>query len=220
IICSEKTDNTVINNANGELSFTFSDAGTPQSVNCLFINSFPNLLVKVSVEPIGATCPNGGVQIDTGEDDNQNNMLDPGEVDNTFHICNGVDGQDGQDGQDGDDDDSGPNSLFNILNEPPGSNCQAGGVRVQTGIDDNMNGILEPSEVDDTAFICNGLTGISGPPGEDGDSDSDDDGCELFSVVGNERVVKTRAATVFVIYSLIPGFIVLRRYRRRRNRDN
>ncbi len=32
-------------------------------------------------------------------------MLDPGEVDNTFHICNGVDGQDGQDGGDDDDDD-------------------------------------------------------------------------------------------------------------------
>jgi WD40 repeat protein len=44
-----------------------------------------------------AQCANGGIEIETGIDDNGNGQLDAGEVDNTQVVCNGLDGVDGQD---------------------------------------------------------------------------------------------------------------------------
>ena len=45
-------------------------------------------------------------------------------------------------------------SLVDINVEPAGSNCPNGGERVDTGIDDNGDGILQANEIDDTNFIC------------------------------------------------------------------
>ena len=39
---------------------------------------------------------------------------------------------------------------------PPGPICAAGGTRVDVGIDSNGNGVLEPSEVQQTADVCSG----------------------------------------------------------------
>lgn len=93
----------------------------------------------------------------------------------------GVDGLDGQDGADGlsayevwlslgntgteqDFIDSltgptganGKNALIKTTDEPAGSNCTNGGVKIEVGLDANNDGVLELSEIDDfkTKFIC------------------------------------------------------------------
>jgi alkaline phosphatase len=41
--------------------------------------------------PVSA-CPNGGIQVDAGIDDNGNSILDPSEVNSTQYVCNGETG--------------------------------------------------------------------------------------------------------------------------------
>ncbi len=38
--------------------------------------------------------------------------------------------------------------------------CPTGGVKVDAGIDDNGNGVLDPAEVDGTEYVCNGATSL------------------------------------------------------------
>ena len=66
----------------------------------------------------------------------------------------GVDGQNGIDGQDGTDGIDGLNSLIELVNETAGDNCEHGGIRVNSGLDDNRDGILQSEEIDDFSFIC------------------------------------------------------------------
>ena len=47
-------------------------------------------------------------------------------------------------------------SLIKVTNEPDGSNCDDGGIKVQTGLDSNQNNILDASEVVTTNYVCNG----------------------------------------------------------------
>lgn len=132
-------------------------------------NGAPGDNTLISVTP-SADCPNGGFDINTGEDGNSNGVLDPGEIDNTSTICNGAEGQDGQDGL---------SFLINVVIELAGANCQFGGVRVDSGLDDNLNMILDPLEVDDMNFICNGEPGDQGNPGQPGPPGNDgDDGMD------------------------------------------
>lgn len=49
-----------------------------------------------------------------------------------------------------------PESLLNLIEEPPGANCVNGGTAIQTGLDENEDGELQEGEVTDTAFVCNG----------------------------------------------------------------
>ena len=42
------------------------------------------------------------------------------------------------------------------------SDCPNGGVKIEMGIDDNMNGTLDSSEVDKTEYVCNGTDGTAG----------------------------------------------------------
>ncbi|HET6336337.1 MAG TPA: hypothetical protein VFG30_24110 [Polyangiales bacterium] len=55
---------------------------------------------------------------------------------------------------------AGHSSLVRVEPEPAGSHCAEGGVRVETGIDDNTNQILDAIEIDDTAYVCNGITPV------------------------------------------------------------
>ena len=73
----------------------------------------------------------------------------------------GTDGQNGIDGQDGTNGIDGLNSLIDLVNEPPGDNCEQGGLRINSGLDDNRDGILQTEEVDDFSFICQPTNGIS-----------------------------------------------------------
>ena len=71
----------------------------------------------------------------------------------------GADGQDGADGingTDGVDGADGLNALVIMTPEASGSNCANGGTRIDVGVDDNSNGALETSEIDQTQYVCDG----------------------------------------------------------------
>lgn len=78
--------------------------------------------------------------------------------------CKGSDGDDGRDGADGA---NGANSLVNLTAEPAGGNCEGGGFRVDTGLDNGdgagtaSNGLLEAGEVDATNYVCHGVDGFT-----------------------------------------------------------
>ena len=102
-----------------------------------------NALTKTSAEPAGTNCPTGGIKVEAGIDANNNGTLDPSEVNaaSTTYVCNG----------------SGKNSLVATSAEPAGANCPFGGTRIQTGLDANDNGTLDPTEVNAaaTSYVCN-----------------------------------------------------------------
>lgn len=58
-------------------------------------------------------------------------------------------GKDGGSGKDG------KSTLVSLSDEPQGDNCSYGGVRIDAGVDENNNGVLEESEITDTKYICN-----------------------------------------------------------------
>jgi ELWxxDGT repeat protein len=81
---------------------------------------------------------------------------------------NGTDGQDGVDGTNGTD---GLNALVSTTTEAAGSNCANGGIRIDVGVDDDDDGVLDSSEIDQTQYVCDGgsssstlLTTTSTPP--------------------------------------------------------
>jgi hypothetical protein len=55
--------------------------------------------------------------------------------------------------------DAGAQSLVKLTQEPPGHNCADGGERIDVGIDRDGDGVLQPSEITQTAYVCNGLVG-------------------------------------------------------------
>ena len=68
---------------------------------------------------------------------------------------------------------NGQNALVKTSLEAAGANCINGGVKVESGLDANNNGILDPAEVNAllTTFVCNGSAGaqgIQGLPGTNG----------------------------------------------------
>ena len=48
----------------------------------------------------------------------------------------------------------GADSLINSSTEPAGSNCRYGGVRIESGLDQNYNGWLDLGEISDVSFAC------------------------------------------------------------------
>ena len=46
-------------------------------------------LVRVDTEPPGVNCPDGGVAVNTGRDDNGNGVVDDGEIETTSYVCGG-----------------------------------------------------------------------------------------------------------------------------------
>ena len=72
---------------------------------------------------------------------------------------NGTDGQEGANGTNGTDGQEGSNGLNALVSMTPesaGSNCANGGARIDVGVDDNSNGVLETSEIDQTQYVCDG----------------------------------------------------------------
>jgi hypothetical protein len=110
-------------------------------------------LLDVATEPAGANCPGGGTRIDAGTDRNGNAVLDPGEIQATSYVCNGIGSLPGSPGSNGSDGDS---VLIAVTAEPPGAHCAAGGQRVDTGIDADRDHVLDPQEIAQTAYVCNG----------------------------------------------------------------
>jgi hypothetical protein len=122
----------------------------------------------VSVES-DVTCPNGGVKIHSGVDDDGDGRLSAAERDNTQRFCQpstgapGPSGAPGADGVDGERGNAGASSLLRVTGIDAGdSGCPAGGQRIDAGVDDGAggstagDGILSDGEVDSTAIVCNG----------------------------------------------------------------
>src|SRR5690606_25724586 len=111
-------------------------------------------LIKVSAAS-AAECPNGGQKFEVGGDLDEDGVLDMNEVESTQVVCNGTDGADGADGADG------LTALATASPEPAGPNCPNGGTKLEFGLDDDGDGVLDPAEVDSTSYVCNGIDGLS-----------------------------------------------------------
>jgi len=53
-----------------------------------------------------------------------------------------------------DDGADGLSTLINLTDEPAGSNCIAGGIKIETGTDLNGNGTLDADEVEAIKYLC------------------------------------------------------------------
>jgi len=117
----------------GVLSFTFFGCTGDHGINSG---------IRTATEPPGQRCEYGGLKVDTGLDRNRSGSLDDFEVAATEYVCNQrVDGK---------------TSLVFVKSEAPGKNCENGGIRIDFGLDDNNDYQLQPSEIDNTQFVCNG----------------------------------------------------------------
>ncbi len=104
----------------------------------------PRELVAVVPEPAGANCANGGEAIETGADTNGNGVLDSSEITTTSYVCSGAPGE---------------QALVAVVPEPAGANCANGGEAIETGADENGNGVLDASEIASTSYVCSGAAG-------------------------------------------------------------
>lgn len=76
----------------------------------------------------------------------------------------GINGANGTNGVDG------KNTLAKTTTETVGANCATGGVKIEYGLDNNSNNILDAGEINTTLtkFICNGSVGATGSQGQIG----------------------------------------------------
>lgn len=156
-------------------------------------------LIKNTTEPVGLNCPFGGIKLEFGIDYNSNLFLDPSEVTPslTQFICNGpigntgatgpqgppgltgpagpqgpqgIPGSTGATGPQGPSGNNGLNQVVKTTIEPAGANCTAGGIKIEFGLDNNNNGILDVAEINAslTKYVCNGIQGATGAQGIQG----------------------------------------------------
>jgi ELWxxDGT repeat protein len=88
----------------------------------------------------------------------------------------------GDAGDDGADGMGGLSALAVTSTEPAGSNCADGGLKIEVGVDDNYNGLLEASEVDQTQYVCDGADGANGTAGVNGTNGSASPNTMLTSI--------------------------------------
>lgn len=83
-----------------------------------------------------------------------------------FLLCSSCASANGLDGRD---------ALVNIADEPAGSACEHGGIKIDAGLDRDADGTLDPDEVEDSRYVCQAGEGSPGSvtrvtevgPGED-----------------------------------------------------
>jgi len=64
---------------------------------------------------------------------------------------------------------TGLTALTSFVEEEAGENCENGGTKVETGLDESGDGVLDEDEVQDTKYICNGESGTDGADGTAGE---------------------------------------------------
>lgn len=69
--------------------------------------------------------------------------------------CGGDDGTDGANGT------NGATALLKTSAEAAGAYCASGGTRIDSGLDADANGTLDPSEVTGTQYVCNAAAGTA-----------------------------------------------------------
>jgi hypothetical protein len=135
-------------------------------------------LLSMQAEAAGSNCATGGTRIDAGTDQDGDGVLQASEVTNTQYLCNGAAGAAGAAGSAGSAGATGPagpagatgpagaagangfNSLIAISTEAAGSNCVAGGTRIDVGLDNGDGGatardnVLSAGEIDQTSYVC------------------------------------------------------------------
>jgi len=128
-------------------------------------------LVTVSAEAAGVNCASAGSKVEAGLDINRDGTLAAAEVTSTQYLCNGATGAAGSAGAHGASGAAGINglnALVQMLDEPSGANCAAGGESINVGVDANASGVLEASEVSGTGYVCSGIDGTAGGNGTNG----------------------------------------------------
>ncbi|MGI0149829.1 MAG: DUF7151 family protein [Thermoplasmata archaeon] len=124
-----------------------------------------NSLVLTTAESAGVNCADAGLKVTSGLDNGdgggiaRDGTLQAGEVDATAYVCNGAPGAQGA---------AGHAALVSTAIEPPGANCAAGGVKINSGTDLNDDTILQEGEITSVSYACNGVTGSTGPSGPTG----------------------------------------------------
>ncbi|WP_418498636.1 DUF7151 family protein [Flagellimonas sp.] len=96
-------------------------------------------------EPPSINCPNGGLQLKFGIDENENGELEEVEERSMVYLCNGTDAN---------------TTLTKITNLPEGTDCEYGGLRIDSGLDTNGNQNLDSEEITNSNVVCNGNEGI------------------------------------------------------------
>lgn len=107
-------------------------------------NGADGSMVRVAAEPAGASCANGGQRFQTGPDTNRNGVLDDAEVTATSFVCNGA----------------ARSAAARLRPLAPGAECANGGQRLEAGVDDDADGVLDDDEVRTSAVVCNGLAAV------------------------------------------------------------
>jgi hypothetical protein len=151
----------VCNGANG----TNGTNGTSGTNGTNGTNGLNTLVTTVTVAIGDANCAYGGNKITSGSDANVNGILDSGEVASTSYVCNGASGTNGTNGTNGTSGTNGANgtnglnTLVAIVTVSVGdANCVYGGNKITSGLDANVNGVLDIGEVSSTSYVCNGAT--------------------------------------------------------------
>jgi hypothetical protein len=121
-------------------------------------NLGPSSAATSTIHPVGdATCPGGGIGINTGSDMDGNGLLEASEVLKSTPVC----GPHPDAGTPG-----GNITLVMVVSESTGNqNCIAGGLKVLSGVDANRNALLDPGEIALTEYLCNGTPGSGSPAG-------------------------------------------------------
>jgi hypothetical protein len=101
-------------------------------------------LVRVTDEQPGAHCATGGSAVAVGVDRDADGLLDDNEVESVEYVCNGPAQQ----------------VLVVTSPEPVGTNCAHGGVAIDTGLDVDIDGVLDAGEVQHRVYVCNGEDAI------------------------------------------------------------
>ena len=70
-----------------------------------------------------------------------------------------LEGKDGKDGINGTDGTGSTPVLLSTSPEAAGANCTSGGSRIDSGLDTNLNGNLDPAEIQNTSYVCQGSDG-------------------------------------------------------------
>jgi hypothetical protein len=143
------------------LGCSSSPGVTEKSTTSAVAPQAPTQAIDVSnAQP--ADCASGGKVYTVYLDGNGNGVFDPSsdQVLSRQAVCNGSDGY---------------NSLVAASRVTvPTSTCVAGsGIQINTGVDSDRSGVLDPSEYLSSEILCDGATGSSGPigpAGQDGSS--------------------------------------------------
>ncbi len=105
----------------------------------------------IDLQDAGAACgPDGGFELSVGLDADGDGLLDASEVTQTQLVCNGEDGEDGEDGV------VGHNSLIDMSYEAHISACGTSGIRIESGLDLDADGVLDWGEVTQEEVVCDG----------------------------------------------------------------